>query len=150
MRRYVVLVVAALFAVSMAALAVDVSSASAWTPPATTTTVALDPVVQYQQCRENGPGRIAAVAHINAFYQTWGQAEADAIVADVNLFVTYCSSYAGAGNVVKTGKVVRACLAEWAGYLPFQGACYASWDTSGGGTGNTIPKYHSALLTSSR
>lgn len=112
-------------------------------PAPTTTTVALDPIVQYQQCRENGPGRVAATRHLWDYKTTWAQPEADAIVGDVDLFIRYCTGYAGAGGVVKTGKVAKACLLEWSGWLPQQGACYNP-------PGNEINPYTSALLVSSR
>lgn len=138
------------------------STAEAKTPKSTTTAVAPSAVTTttydagyiYNQCRENGPGRIHAIADINAYYSTWAQPEADAIVADINRFITVCNGQQGTSNVIKAGKAVKACFAEWATYLPDyplqNGACYAYWDTSGNTAGNDLPKYHSALLASSR
>lgn len=114
-------------------------------PPATTTTtVAVDPLVVYQQCRVNGPGRQAATAHLWTFKTDWSQAAADAIVADVGLFVTVCrNSPYHADDVIRTGKIARDCLLEWSGYLPTQGACYNP-------PGNEINPYTAALLVSSQ
>jgi hypothetical protein len=103
-----------------------------------------DPAYVSDQCRENGPGRIHAINDLWAYKTTWDQPEADAIVADVNRFIAVCNGALGTGNIIKTGKKVKACFADWAGYLPFNGACYAPWD------GNVINYYNSALLKSSR
>lgn len=100
-----------------------------------------------QQCRENGVGRQHAIADLWAYKATWAQPEADAIVADVNRFIAVCNGTLGTGDIIRTGKKVKACFADWAGYLPFNGACYAPWDTSGP---NAINYYNSALLKSSR
>lgn len=118
------------------------ANAVARTPPTTTTTQPVDPIVQYDWCRINGPGRTHAIADINAFTASWSQAQADALVADVDQFISICRGTYHTSNIVSSGKVLKACLLEWSGWLPQQGACYAP-------PGNETSNFHHWLLVSS-
>lgn len=115
-------------------------------PPTTTvvptTTTIGDLANVDDQCRENGPGRQHAIADLWAYKATWSQANADAIVADVDRFVSVCNGALRTEDVIRTGNVARQCLLDWTGYLPSMGACYMP-------PGNEINPYNSALLNSS-
>lgn len=93
-------------------------------------------------CRENEPGRVAAINDVYAYETTWDQPEADQVVADAGMFIVGCATYPGTDTLRHDAVVLVDCLNGWAGYLPHFQACYLP--------GNEINRYLHDLLVSSR
>lgn len=93
-------------------------------------------------CRVNGSGRVHAINDVYAYETTWGQPEADQVMADATIFIAVCGSYPGTSALRHDAALLVDCLVGWVGYLPQVNACYLP--------GNEINRYLHDLLVSSQ
>lgn len=111
-------------------------------PDGDPTTTTVDISLIDALCRENGPGRVAAINDVYAYETTWDQPEADQVTADAGMFILACATYPGTDTLRYDAQVLVTCLNGRAGLLPHFQACYLP--------GNEINRYLTDLLTSSR